>query len=91
MSSSLAYANATPAIAVSRGAALFASLRRVATRIGDRNSARRQEAALRRHTLEALGDAARVRLMADTVREHNPGFAADLYAAAERTMAAAGR
>jgi hypothetical protein len=91
MSSSLAYANATPGVAAPRGASWLAALRRVATRIGDRNRARRQEAALRRHILEALGDAARVRLMADTVREHNPGFAADLYAAAERTMAAAGR
>ena len=59
--------------------------------ISARNQARRQETALRRQTLEALDDAARVRLMADTVREHNPGFAADLYAAADRTVAGAGR
>ena len=90
MNSTLAYANATPAIAAPRRAGLLAALRRVLDSISARNQARRQETALRRQTLEALDDAARVRLMADTVREHNPGFAADLYAAADRTVAGAG-
>ena len=91
MNSTLAYANSTSSVAAPRRAGLMAALRHVATRITTRNVARRQEAAHARQTLEALDDAARVRLMADTVREHNPGFAADLYAAADRTVAGAGR
>ena len=91
MNSTLAYANATPAIAAPPPAGVLAAQPRGLGSITARHPARPQETALRRQTLEALDDAARVRLMADTVREHNPGFAADLYAAADRTVAGAGR
>lgn len=55
----------------------------VHTRLVARNEARL--AARRRHAADsALTDAAAVRALADHHRRSNPGFAADLYAAADR-------
>jgi hypothetical protein len=56
-----------------------------------RASTQRHDAALH----EEGGDAAKVRALADSYRESDPGFASDLYAAADRyereCEAAAGR
>ncbi len=55
----------------------------VHTRVAARHEARLT--ALRRHAADsAITDAAAVRRLADRHRHSNPGFASDLYAAADR-------